>query len=283
MRGKDIIYCPYTDEDIPVQESSPEHIIPLSLGGSNQFTLPVASLSNSSIGSEIDGSLANDFFVKLRRDEYSVAGHSGKTGGYVFKKASDVQTGEPLRVTMSRREGFQVWSPKKQRDLTGLGKHVSIEGRLQADIAMRFVAKVALSSGYLVYGNLFRSSVAHGELRAIMNLRPEDIDAAVLEKMKVRVDDRFRQPETANDQAIRAVCTSINPISTVVLIPDSTSFRVAVGILGDYMGMISVPADTKNFPNAGEMAMGHVVILRQRICAPISLLGLFQRIIGPAT
>ena len=36
------IYCPYTDRDIPLSESSPEHIIPLALGGMNGFAIPVS-------------------------------------------------------------------------------------------------------------------------------------------------------------------------------------------------------------------------------------------------
>jgi hypothetical protein len=247
------------------------------------FMLPVSASSNSSVGSEIDGALANDFLVKLKRDEHGVKGHSGKASGYVISNAADAQTGEPLRVTMSRREGFQVWSPREKLDLTGQGKQVSIKIQLKIDIPMRFVAKVALSAGYLVYGNLFRTSVAHEELRTIMNLRPERISDSKLKDMKARVDDRFREPETSNDHIIRLVCSSVDPASIVALIPDSTSFRVAVGILGDYMGMISVPADTTDFPNAGKLEMGHIVILRQGDCERISLRSMFQKIIGAAT
>ena len=31
-----MVYCPYTDREIPESESSPEHIIPLSLGGGSK-------------------------------------------------------------------------------------------------------------------------------------------------------------------------------------------------------------------------------------------------------
>jgi hypothetical protein len=71
------IYCPYTDRDIPIDDSNPEHIIPLSLGGLNGFTLPVSKDFNSRAGSEIDGALANDFLVMSERDKHSVWGHSG--------------------------------------------------------------------------------------------------------------------------------------------------------------------------------------------------------------
>jgi hypothetical protein len=60
------IYCPYADRDIPISESSPEHIIPLALGGMNGFTIPVSKDFNSSVGSEIDGALANDLLVMRR-------------------------------------------------------------------------------------------------------------------------------------------------------------------------------------------------------------------------
>ena len=64
------IYCPYADRDIPISESTAEHIIPLALGGLNTFTLPVSANFNSQVGSEIDGALANDFLVMCRRDKH---------------------------------------------------------------------------------------------------------------------------------------------------------------------------------------------------------------------
>lgn len=69
------IYCPYTDQDIAVGDSSPEHIIPLALGGLNSFTLPVSATFNSKVGSEIDGTLANDF-VKCPTGGYYVGLYS---------------------------------------------------------------------------------------------------------------------------------------------------------------------------------------------------------------
>jgi hypothetical protein len=64
------IYCPYIDRDIPLKESTPEHIFPLALGGMNGFTIPVSKEFNSRVGSAIDGALANDFLVMSRRDKH---------------------------------------------------------------------------------------------------------------------------------------------------------------------------------------------------------------------
>jgi hypothetical protein len=105
------IYCPYTNREIPVSDSNPEHIIPLALGGLNAFTLPVSKDFNSRIGSEIDGALANDFLVMTKRDKRLVKGHSGGEPEYVATNASDAETGAPLRVTMGQRKGLRIWSP----------------------------------------------------------------------------------------------------------------------------------------------------------------------------
>lgn len=155
------VYCPYTDQDIPFSGSSPEHIIPLALGGMNSFTLPVSRDFNSRVGSQIDGALANDFLVMSKRDKHFVKGHSRKEPEYVVSNASDAHTGAPLRVTMGQRKGLRIWSPVEKRDLTGLGKTVTISVHMDIDIALRFVAKVALSAGYLIYGDLFKQKVKH--------------------------------------------------------------------------------------------------------------------------
>ena len=139
------VYCPYTDRDIPLTESSPEHIIPLALGGMNGFTIAVSSDFNSRVGSEIDGALANDFLVKSKRDKHGAKGHSKKHPENIFPNASNADTGEPLHVTLGQVRGLRLWDPKQKRDVTGQGQKVNIGFKVDLDVAHRFVAKVALS------------------------------------------------------------------------------------------------------------------------------------------
>jgi hypothetical protein len=148
-----------------------------------------------------------------------------------------------MKVAMGQRKGLRIWSPKEKRDLTGLGKKINIKITLDIDIALRFVAKVALSAGYFAYGDLFRNQVSHDEIRTIMNQRPTEVGDAIY-SMKARVDHRFREPETDNDRILRAMCAAVAPRSLVALMPTSKSFSVMVGVLGDYMGMVNVSADT---------------------------------------
>ena len=76
--GAWLICCPYTDQELPKSKTNSEHIIPLALGGVNGFNVHVDRDFNSQLGSELDGSLANEFLWALRRTEYDARGHSGR-------------------------------------------------------------------------------------------------------------------------------------------------------------------------------------------------------------
>jgi hypothetical protein len=258
------IYCPYIDRDIPLSESSPEHIIPLALGGLNGFTLPVSAIFNSKVGSEIDGALANDFLIISQRDEHGVKGHSGKHPEYVCRNASDAVTGEPLQVTLGQRHGLRICSSRDRRDVTGRGQKINLSVNMDVDVELRFVAKVALSAGYFFYGNVFRDHVKHEDLRLIMNRRPNEMGEA-LENIEARYDHRFREPETDEDRIRRVMVTCFGAHSVVAMIPDSSSLSVVVGILGSYLGMLSVPADTRTFPNSDEYRWGRFIALDKPI------------------
>lgn len=75
--------CIYTGIDLvpddPELQGSLEHIIPLSLGGSNSFTTPDVSRSaNNRAGNEIDDKVASLFAVTILRNQLQLAGHRGK-------------------------------------------------------------------------------------------------------------------------------------------------------------------------------------------------------------
>jgi len=275
------IYCPYADRDIPIRESTPEHIIPLALGGLNTFTLPVSANFNSQVGSEIDGALANDFLVMCRRDKHGARGHSGEHPEYVVRKASDAVTGEPLQITLGQRRGLRVWSPRERRDVTERGQKINLAFSMDLDVELRFVAKVALSAGYFFYGDRFRHQVKHRDLRMIMNHRPNEI-GETLTTIEARYDQRFREPETDNDRIRRAIVTRFGARSVVALIPDSRSLSVVVGILGSYLGMLNVPADTRGFPNTDDFRWGHFIVLDKPLPIADSIWKLLHKMVKSA-
>ena len=57
------MYCIYTDRDVAEADGNQDHIIPLSLGGSDDFTVWADERFNSRMGSTVDGAIHKDFFI----------------------------------------------------------------------------------------------------------------------------------------------------------------------------------------------------------------------------
>ena len=106
---KEMIYCPYTDCDISEDQASSEHIIPLSLGGIGGLEIDVDRDANSQLGNELDGALANDFFVSIRRTEHNARGHSRKDLWAISKKATYGDDERLAQVQLHRYHGLKVW------------------------------------------------------------------------------------------------------------------------------------------------------------------------------
>ena len=262
-----MIYCPYTDRDIPEAQSSPEHIIPLSLGGINGLTIPVASAFNSQVGSKLDGALANEFLFALKRTKFDTHGHSGKKPVALIRKATYGEDSRPAQVRFHSKEGLKVWD-SRDGEFKERVPRFEISVSIDIDVPVRFAAKVALAAGYYVYGDLFRQHVDHRQFRDVMNtdLRKLDFTKAPadlgLGHLTLQVDSYLREvpfePEYDVLNSIRAFCSSVEG-SVVVLTPGYGCFGVGVGILGQYVATVIAPAETDAFPNDGNYAWGHVL------------------------
>ena len=213
-----MIYCPYIDKEIPEEQTNQEHIIPLSLGGINGFEIPVDRKFNLEVGSKIDGAIANDMIVIMKRNELDIRGHSGKKPAFVSKKSTLMETGKPVQVTFDKMEGVKVWDPIDKKYLQGQGV-ISSKFTMPIDSDIKFVAKVALSAGYFVYGDLFRENVAHDEIRFIMNF-DMDINNPKAKEIKTRVDSRFSDSTDPTMQTLRALCGLLGSSSVVGFLPD---------------------------------------------------------------
>ena len=262
-----MIYCPYTDRDIPEGQSSPEHIIPLSLGGINGLEISVDSAVNSQVGSKLDGALGNEFLFALKRTKFDTRGHSGKKPVALIRKATYGENNRPAQVCFHSNERLKVWDSRdgqfKER-VPRFGISVSID----IDLPVRFAAKVALAAGYYVYGDLFRQHVDHRQFRDVMNTDMHKLDFTKtpadlgLGHLTLQVDSYLREipdePEYDGLNSIRAFCSSVEG-SVVVLAPGYGCFSVGVGILGQYVATVIAPAETDTFPNDGNYAWGHVL------------------------
>ena len=261
-----MIYCPYTDREIPKVRSNVEHIIPLSLGGTNELTIDVDREINSQLGRELDGALANDFLVALRRSEYGARGHSGKEPWAISRNASHGNEARPAQVHLHRRHGLKLWDAKECELTRGSGK-IQFVTHLDIYLPIRFAAKAALTAGYFVYGDHFRHHVDHHQLRKIMqinlaNICQKDVERRLGEyRYTALADDYLNETPSQKNwrlRCIRKFCDGIRG-SVIVLIPEKERLLVSVGILGKYLALINVPADTEKFPNEGDFEWGHVL------------------------
>lgn len=266
--AKSLIWCPYTDREIPLADSAREHVVPLSLGGVNEFCIRTEKKANLEVGSKIDARLADEFLVKQRRNRLGMVGHSGKYPVVTWKR-SELDTGERVQVTLDRGD-VQVWSPQ-QNQYIAVGSDVQIRSKLtmRVDTPLRFAAKVALSAGYFVYGDLFRRAVAHDEVRFIMEFDLSGVtpgERAELRKrvatMGVRAEDWLRRDDNPDLEVLRMLSQAYGNSSVVGLIPTRSSLTVFVGVLGMYVGLVDAPADTTEFPIDGAHDLGHVMVLR---------------------
>ena len=259
-----MVYCPYTDREIPVEKSNSEHIIPLSLGGVSGFEIPVDRGFNSRVGSELDGRLSNEFLWALVRTRHDSRGHSGKKPFAIIKTAQYGKDDRLAQVYFHQREGVRVWDVRNRKYMRGKGR-IQISTTLNIDLPVRFAAKVALAAGYYVYGDLFRRHVDHRQLRDVMNIDPAKLDPkrrqVDFEHLTLRADNYLYEAPSDPDTRIlwlRMYCSSIRG-SVVILMPGKDCFGVGVGLLGHYLAMVNVPARTDSFPNEGDFAWGHVV------------------------
>ena len=113
-----MVYCPYTDREIPESGTSREHIIPLSLGGVNGFEIAIDAAFNSKVGTELDGALANEFLIALRRAEYDTRGHSGKEP-IATVRATYGEDDRPAQVHFHQKKGISLWDAQDRETKKG--------------------------------------------------------------------------------------------------------------------------------------------------------------------
>ncbi|MCX5887193.1 MAG: hypothetical protein NT096_15000 [Proteobacteria bacterium] len=71
-----IRWCPYLGEELPEDSFNEEHIIPLSLGGSNKLTIDVEKKINAELGRKLDSKIGKAPIVSSARKHYSLKGRS---------------------------------------------------------------------------------------------------------------------------------------------------------------------------------------------------------------
>ncbi|NBD20962.1 hypothetical protein GTZ97_09800 [Aquabacterium fontiphilum] len=254
-------YCPYTNSLLRQDQCSPEHIIPLALGGLNAFVIPVDRAFNSAVGSKIDGAMANDFFILNRRNKHATKGHSGKKPVFVTKNARGMSSNRPLRISLDQHGGLKAWDPISKTAFNNqLPENITFSVEVDIHLCIRFCAKVALSAGQFVYGEKFQHHVKHDELRMLMNRSLKEL-RDTLKNFETLVDTDLQSENQPQVQIFRKICELASPYSVVGLVPSKNRLAVFVGVLGRYVGMLNAPAFTDELPHEGDFDLGQVIYL----------------------
>jgi len=240
----------------------------LTLGGNDLFTVNVLKTYNSRANKEIDEKLKSCFFMAANRKAARANGHRRKQ---VAAPKAKITVGADSSVVPKFNDSgdISLYSNRYKRFLASEdieSRNVLIKINLSENIRLRFAAKVALGSGYFVYGDHFVENTDLSELRAIMNYHGE-----------LHNEPRFNaisstgwfwpKPVGADDGEMHAIFEAINAMlgcSFVALITSAVENRVifVVGVLGQLAGVISCPANCGKFPKHGDYDLGHVVALK---------------------
>lgn len=262
-----MIWCPYTNAERPEAALNREHIIPLALGGADNFVIQAEAKANSRLGTQIDGLLANDPLIMFARRGFDARGHSNAP--VIVKAKMATFKGRPAQVTFRGPNAPpEIWDAKSRRvleeDEVG-NEPFKIQWQIPVFSRLRFIAKVALSAGWHCMGSYFRDCVAHDELRVIMNASSMKEVRLASPRIRTRIDGALLfEPDTSFSatHVIKFACDSIMG-SAVFITPSESSICFSVGILGRFIGALNVPAKTEKFPSSDEFDLGHCVVITQ--------------------
>jgi len=156
-----LVYCVYSGVDVDKCFMNPEHIIPLSLGGCNEFIIPVCKIKNGDANRLVDNPMKNDFIMKFQRMLRDYRGHRNDEPVIEIPKAS--VDDKPASVHWSRDE-ISIYDPINKVHLQDVEKfNVKINFNLR--IHSKFIAKVALATGYFLFRDTFVNCADHDSLR----------------------------------------------------------------------------------------------------------------------
>lgn len=277
------IWCPYAGTDVTSSLATEDHIVPLSMNGSNQLVVP-ASHVNCSIGSDIEGKVAREFSIGLARAFNDVRGQKRKAPHFEVKQASAAATGENLRVVFGDKRGkiMRVYNPRTQQDVKQ-PEQLSITVEMDVfSIRLnhaRMLAKVALGLGYVEFGQKFRDHFDHDELRQI--LHTTSIDQFRENEGNVRVDLPLLERVGGQQQlaVLEELCRSVEPASCIAITPGPDCIAFTLGVIGKYFGTIWCPCDVDSVWPDSEDELGKFILLRERRLTKMGMLQALERLL----
>ncbi len=292
MKNVEQRYCIYSNSyftKIGKEEDNKDHIIPLFLGGHDDFVVDAATDKNSHISNEIENKLANDFFIKMNRNNLGSLGlghrarkdnklvipnligdADGKKAKIIFDKAS-----KKINAIDVRSESKNEIDDWQKITFSQVFKNSDSE------LFLRFAAKVALGTGYFLDKEYFVNNVVHDELRLIMNglskLSEEERKNIKTRCCLGRWFSPKKDTETEEYKLYSKICKSVQG-SIVIIYPTTQSLCFHIGVVSEYIGMINVTAKTEKLLKKYKDGLGHVFMITKNSFKQGSLVSLFNHL-----
>ena len=241
MKEVVIMYCIYSGKEITPEEATVEHIIPLSLGGNDQFTIYVEKKSNSDVGSKIDGKFSQDLLIGLSQLPYDNRGHSKKPKEVRMRGIMD--NAHPVTWTLSKRGG-RIFDHITNEVVQRSAK-LKLTSKIDLTIRFRFVCKVALATGFYLFGEDFVKYTDCDSLRKGMLC--DDLEN---QRLDLRFHDYLHKPkeQDAVQQETAEMLLKYLETSAVIFSFAEGRCIVFVSINGKYIGMVNFAADIEKLP-----------------------------------
>ena len=247
-------YCIYSDKVLADEEMSEEHIIPLSLGGSNDFVIKVGRKINNDWGSFVDGKFSQDFLIKSRTMQSNSRGHSKKAPRINLQgKIND----DPIIWTL-KKTNSEVYDPVNHKRLNG---KLTFEVKMSIDlhIRTRFASKICLATGYFLWKDLFVTYANCQSLR----------DAILYNKTtpaskSLRFYDNLhpvRECDQIMHKTVSFVLKNLYPLDSLIFIGYAEDRIIAtIFIHGKFIATINFEAFVDQLPKDGNHDLGCVLI-----------------------
>jgi len=258
------MYCIYTNTNFDDKNSTIQHIIPLSLGGVDEFCINIDSNKNSQMSSKIEGPLINEFTTFLYRMNREIKGQSNKQPEYKIRANIN---DNPVSIKWNK-DIIDIFDPinKSHLNHSDIGDN-PIHMRIKIDLytRLRFLAKIALETGYFLFQEDF---INHADCETLRKAIFEEINENT--KLDLAIYDNFTPNEAVSDsnkgmfQLVKLLIEYINE-SCVILRYFKNRIIVDVGIMGKFLGSINFSvSDMDKIPVIDEFRQGQVLICQNK-------------------
>jgi hypothetical protein len=246
-----------------------DHVIPLSLGGHDQFTIRVSERGNAEANRLLDEAVCRHPFVAFMRRTHKIVGRQDEVPNVRWPTkvgdAPGILNWSKPKVELATFRSKGRYGINMTRVLDK-GEAISSEGTFDADLLTRFGCRLALGASYHLFGDVFREHGYHNELRDVMRAR-NSVKLLGFKRQNMVGDSPFwgiAWPESPDDIDPRWGEIAKRTQGHLVFTHHSPS-RIVLGIVlfeGFFHWYFNISKDPSKFPARGAFDLGSATEIR---------------------